>query len=225
MANEKQNTHTQTHKHTRCVLNKKQIYTEEKKLLNKRAMQIYFKTIYFVLSGYLQWFRFRKRMWMSTRSMAIYVARFCDHLFTLSSVRLFIQFIHIFVGSLVGLFARICTFVATILFFVFDFSHALAWNWHKTWTVLFICLLLFFLKNRQDTVPNIGDSISICLLFFHFSFTSLVHTKRVLNHSLPEFPFRSQLFSTRIGCLNHRFNTVWMPFFILCQTLTLYVYV
>lgn len=184
-------------------------------------MQIYFKTIYFVLSGYLHWFRFRKRMWMSTRSMAIYVARFCDHLFTLSSVRSFIQFIHIFVRSLVGFFARICTFVATILFLCsiflmrspeIDIRHELfclsvcsCFSW-KTARILFRTLVIPF--------P-----------FVYYFFTSLVHTKRVLNHSLPEFPFRSQLFSMRVGCLYHRFNTIWMPFFILCQTLTLYVYV
>lgn len=106
---------------------------------NKRAMQIYFKTIYFVLSEYLHWFRFRAiRMWMSTRFMTIYVVRFCDRYFALLS-RSFLSSIshvhtHTHSRTNVCFSEYFCWVLELSFFFCFWHSHdSLAWNWHKTW--------------------------------------------------------------------------------------------
>lgn len=80
--------------------------------------------------------------WMSTRSVSIYVVRFSDRLFTLS----FVSFTCSFVFRL--LFCRAYFHPMECVLRSF-FCPAFAWNWHKTWTVLYICLLLFFPEMKK----------------------------------------------------------------------------
>lgn len=53
--------------------NKQKMNGEKKATANKRAMQIYFKTIYFVLSEYLHWFRFRERVNVNEHAVHVHL--------------------------------------------------------------------------------------------------------------------------------------------------------
>lgn len=161
MANKNKTLHSHTYTHERKKKKanwQKQTTTTTNKLHEKKSHQqtsnanlfqnhiFCFIGIFALVSISYEW------MWMSTRSMTIYVARFCDRLFPLSLLHT------VALNSSHYSFLRIIRsfFCPSVYSFWFSSGCCLlrhmtllfAWNWHKTWAILFICLLLDGAKNR-----------------------------------------------------------------------------